>query len=176
MKRYTLIFIFALMIFLDSEATAFWWSDTKETASGLDVATGFDVNTITTLTGTVVSLPEHKGEEQHAAMSIATTQGAVKVVLGPWWYWEKQSFSVSKNQELAISGSLAQGRDGELYLFAQRLENRSSGDTITLRSETGAPMWSRNGSGGRNGNRQPDSSGAPRRAGNRTGNMRGGRR
>ena len=176
MKRHILIFLLATLILWNREASAFWGSDSTDSASGLDVAAGFDVNTITTVTGTVVMPPERKGQEQHTVMSVAAPQGAVTVVLGPWWYWEKQAIAITKNQELAITGSLAQGKDGALYVFAQRLENRSTGEAVTLRSESGKPLWSRAGSGNQNGIRPHGGSGPRSGAGNRGGGMRGGKR
>jgi hypothetical protein len=177
MKRHILISLtFIAIVMLSRDAAAFWGSDSPDGASGLDVSAGFDVNTITTMTGTVMTPPERKGQEQHTEMSLAAPQGTVTVVLGPWWYWEKQTVTVSKNQEVTITGSLAQGKDGALYVFAQRLENRSTGETVTLRSESGKPFWSRGGAANYNGNQQPGGSGPRTGAGNRGSGMRGGRR
>lgn len=176
MKRHIFIVMVVILGVVSREASAFWGDDSADTASGLNVAAGFDVNTITTVTGTVVAPPERKGQEQHTVMSVATGQGSVTVVLGPWGYWEKQAIGIAKNQRLAIVGSLAQGKDGALYVFAQRLENRSTGETVTLRSESGTPLWSRAGSAGKDGNYQRGGSGLRSGAGNRGSGMRGGRR
>ena len=176
MKRHILIFMLVTLSFWNREASAFWGSDSADSASGLDVAAGFDVNTITTVTGTVLTPPERMGQEQHTVMSVAAPQGAVTVVLGPWWYWEKQTIAATKNQELAITGSLAQGKDGAIYVFAQRLENRSTGETVTLRSESGKPLWSGAGSGNRNGINKHDGNGPRSGTGNRGGGMRRGGR
>lgn len=175
MKRHILILIIAFLAFWSREATAFWGSDTKESASGLDVASGFDVNTITTITGMVLTLPERKGDGQHTQMTVAAPQGTMAVVLGPWAYWEKQTITIVKNKELSITGSLAQGKDGVLYLFAQRIQNVSSGETVTLRTDSGKPLWSRSGSGNPNGTSQNRGSGQRSGAGGRGGgSMRGG--
>ena len=176
MKRNILIFMVATFCLLSRQASAFWGSDSTDSTSGLDVAAGFDVNTITTVAGKVTLTPERKGQEQHTEMTVATTQGAVTVMLGPWWYWEKLTIAILKNQDFAITGSLAQGKDGALYLFAQKLENRTTGETVTLRSESGKPFWSRGGSGNHNVNRPQDGSGSRSGAGNRGSGMRGGRR
>ena len=176
MKRYILIFFVAFLSFWSREATAFWWNNSSDSASGLNVAAGFDVNTITTITGTVMTLPERKGQEQHTLMSIAAPQGTVTIVLGPWEYWEKQTIKITKNQDMTITGSLAQGKDGAIYVFAQRLDNLSNGETVTLRSETGAPLWSRSGTGNQGGNSQNSGNGQRYGAGNRGSGMRGGRR
>ncbi|MDD5285221.1 MAG: DNA-binding protein [Desulfuromonadaceae bacterium] len=155
---------------------AFWWDNSRDSVSGLNVAAGFDVNTITTITGTVMTPPDRNRQEQHTLMSVATTQGNVTVVLGPWGFWGKQKITITKNMELSITGSFAQGKDGALYIFAQRIENRSNGETVTLRSESGTPLWSRAGSGNQNGTMQNNGSGPRTGAGNRGGGMRGGRR
>ena len=176
MKRHILISMIMILCLWNSGASAFWGSGSTDAASGLDVAAGFDVNTITAVAGTVITLPERKGQEQHTVMTVAGPQGAVTVILGPWWYWEKQTITISKNQDISVTGSLAQGKDGAFYLFAQKLENRSTGEAVTLRSESGKPLWSRGGSGNQNGTRPRDGSGARSGYGNRGNGMRGGRR
>lgn len=142
------ILTFALFAGIRHEAIAFWGGDARQNRSGLDVAAGYDVNTVTTLNGTVITPPARADQSEHTQMTIASQQGKVSVLLGPWVYWERQGFTVSGDQEISITGSRAQGKDGSLYIFAQRLDNKSSGTSITLRSEAGVPMWSRSGSGG----------------------------
>ena len=176
MKRHILIIMVVFLSFWNRDAAAFWGSDSSDTASGLNVSAGFDVNTITTVTGSVLSPPERKGQEQHTTMSIETPQGVVTAVLGPWSYWEKQSITITKNQNISITGSLAQGKDGALYIFVQRIENRSNGESVTIRSESGRPLWSRAGSGNQNGTRQFNGNGPRSGAGSRGGGMRGGGR
>lgn len=175
MKRYSVICMVILLCLWNQRASAFWGSGSTDGASGLDVAAGFDVNTIATVAGSVIAQPERKGQEQHAEMTVVTQQGPVTVVLGPWWYWEKQNFTVMKTNEITVTGSLAQGKDGALYLFAQKVGNRSTGETITLRSESGKPFWSRGGSVTRGGNRPFDGNGSRSGSGGRGNGMRGGR-
>lgn len=144
MKRAIFVVATFLMIIAGySEASAFWGSDSNQSKSGLDVAAGYDVNTVTTISGTVISPPARIDQSEHTQMSIATQQGTVTVLLGPWVYWDKQGFTISRDQEISITGSRAQGKDGSIYLFAQRLDNKTSGTTLPLRSESGTPMWSR---------------------------------
>lgn len=142
-----------------SPAHAFWGSPSKDPESGLDVVSGYDVNTTTTLSGTVLSPPERKGQTRHTEMTVSSPRGPVTVVLGPWWYWQQQFVRLEKNHELLVTGSLAQGKDGAYYLFAQRVVNRSTGDKITLRSETGKPYWSGGGSDRGYGGSNADGSG-----------------
>lgn len=176
MKRQILIVILVVLSFWSRESSAFWGSDSTDPVSGLNVAEGYDVNTITTVTGSVITAPARKGQEQHAEMSVAAPQGVVTVMLGPWWYWEKQSITITKNQVVNITGSLAQGKDGALYVFAQRVDNRSTGESVMFRSESGKPLWSGAGSGDQHGNRQYGGSGSRSGAGSRGSGMRGGRR
>ena len=177
MKRHVLIFLtFMAIVTQGREVSAFWGDDAKEAASGLDLAAGFDVNTVTKLNGTVITTPERKGQGQHAVMTVAAPQGTVSVMLGPWAYWEKQTITISQNQELTVTGSLAQGKDGTLCLFAQRIESRSNGEVVVLRSESGIPLWSRSGSGNQNGTHQVNGPGQRSGAGSRGSGMRGGRR
>lgn len=173
MKRYLPIFIVAFLSLLTCQAGAFWGIESADSVSGLNVAGGFDINMLTTLTGTVVRPPVRRGQEQHTVMSVSTPKGAVTVVLGPWWHWKKQTVSFTVNQDLSITGSLAQGKNGAIYLFAQRIENFASGETVTLRSESGVPLWSRAGSG--NGIRQRSNGPSSGATGLGAG-LRGGRR
>ncbi len=166
----------AALNFWSCDADAFWGSKSKDNTSGLNVAAGFDVNTITTLYGTVFTQPVRTGQEQHTEMTISTVKSTATVILGPWWYWEKQTVIFAKNQEVTVTGSLAQGKDGVLYIFAQRIENQSSGETVTLRSESGKPLWAHSGSGNQSGIRQHDGSGPRSGTGNRGSGPRGGRR
>lgn len=176
MKRLVALMIIGAISFCGREACAFWGSGSTDSTSGLNVASGFDVNTITTLAGTVVIAPGSRGSEPHAVMSVATAKGPLTVVLGPRWYWEKQTITCTANQELTITGSLAQSKDGALYLFAQRIENRSNGETVILRSASGKPLWSRSGAENQPETRQLNGSGTRTGTGIRGGGMRGGRR
>jgi hypothetical protein len=178
MKRHILISLTVIAIAMYSrEVSAFWGNDTKETASGLNVAAGFDINTVGTVSGTVMTPPERSGEEQHTTMTVTTPQGNVTAILGPWWYWERQAVVLSKGQEIAVTGSRAIGKDGSLYLFTQRIEDRTTGEAVILRSETGVPLWSRAAPGSQAGSRQQGGGGSlGRGAGYRGSGSRGGRR
>ncbi|MDD2851086.1 MAG: DNA-binding protein [Desulfuromonadaceae bacterium] len=130
-----------------NDASAFWGDNDHKNPGGLDVASGYDVNTVVTVSGKVTTPPVKSAQGGQGQMIIATPQGPVIVLLGPWSYWERQAYTISTNQEISITGSRAQGKDGALYLFAQRLDNKSSGTALTLRMESGSPLWNRNGAG-----------------------------
>jgi len=181
MKRIIFIIVTLAMIAggHQDEARAFWGSDTRQNPSGLDVTAGYDVNTVTTIRGTVISPPARIDQSEHTQMTVTTQQGVVTVLLGPWDYWQQQNFTVSRGQDVSITGSRAQGKDGSLYLFAQKLDNKTSGTSITLRAETGSPFWSRSGGGVGNGSGVGQRSGSGAGAGysyRGGGGMRGGGR
>ncbi|HIJ96125.1 MAG TPA: DNA-binding protein [Desulfuromonadales bacterium] len=169
--------IVLLLLSISQTSHAFWGSDPREKSSGLDVAAGYDSNTVTTLRGTVMTLPAKSDGSDHTEMNLATPQGTVTVLLGPWSYWERQNFVMSRDQEISITGSKAQGKDGSQYLFAQKLQNSGNDSSITLRSDAGVPAWSRGGSGAGSGAGQMNGRGSRGGAGYRGADMRnGGRR
>lgn len=174
-KAVCILAVVTLIISCSDEARAFWGDDARQSPSGLDVAAGYDVNTVTTIRGTVITPPAKADKNEHTQMTIATGDGVTTVLLGPWSYWEQQGFTVSRDQEISITGSRAQGKDGSTYLFAQKLENKTAGGSLTLRSDSGVPNWSR-GRGGAGGTGQSNNRGAGGGTGYRGGTMRGGGR
>jgi hypothetical protein len=118
----------------------FWGSDDKG-KSGLDFYHGYDINTVSTISGRVVSQP-HQGEQGNSIVEIKRGSETLTVSVGPGSYWEKKGFAISLNDELSVKGSRAQGQDGKSYLLAQKLVNRTTGAQLELRNEKGEPAWS----------------------------------
>ncbi|MBI5141574.1 MAG: OB-fold nucleic acid binding domain-containing protein [Nitrospirae bacterium] len=113
--------------------------------SGLNFNSGYDVNTVSTVTGRVIALPE-PGGSGHAVIVIQARDERINLVVGPGQFWEKQGLAVSMGDEVMARGSVAQGRDGNTYMFTQKIECRQTGgssgaSTVTLRNERGAPLW-----------------------------------
>jgi|GEM_PF-5059446 len=156
---FSMILLMAFFSFDPATVSAFPVFGQGNGENGLNVASGFDVNTITTLTGKVAAPPERRGYGQHTELTVETTRGTVNAMLGPWWYWEKHGIGISMNQELSITGSMAQGKNGAYYIFVQRIENKSSKESVTLRLESGMPLWSRRAMGREGGFRFPPNSG-----------------
>lgn len=139
------IALLALLLGSADETSAFWGKRADESVSGLNVATGYDVNTVATLTGTVAALPVRTDSAQYALMPFVTPLGGMVVVLGPWTYWEQHAIPLTIGMELTVTGSRAQGRDGRYYLFARSLDNAATGETVMLRSAEGVPLWAQSG-------------------------------
>lgn len=109
--------------------------------SGLDFTRGYDINTVSTAAGRVVSLP-HSGEKENVIVGIRSGNEILNISVGPGAFWESRGFPLSLNDELAVKGSRAQGKDGKSYILTQKLTNRTTGAEVELRSEKGVPVWS----------------------------------
>ncbi len=113
-------------------------SDTGK--SGLDFTRGYDVNTVTNVSGRVSSSPQ-SGERGQLFVDINAHGETITLSLGPERYWSKNGFPLRPRDEVSAKGSLAQGRDGKSYLLVQRLSNRTIGSQAYLRNEQGNPAW-----------------------------------
>lgn len=129
-------------------AQAFWGSGANQ--SGLNLETGYDVNTVTTVTGRVVSL--HAGDERrHAQCELESNGTRTVVVLGPSRYWAEHGITIKAGDEVAVRGSKAQGKDGIVYFLAQKITNNSQNASAAMRAESGRPAWAGKGMGSGNG-------------------------
>jgi len=90
----------------------------------------------TTVTGTVVGLePE---------LVLQTEEGEVVVHLGPEWYRDAQGLALEVGDQVAVTGFFE--HDG---LEAAQVDNLTTGQSLTLRTETGQPLWAGHGRRGR---------------------------
>lgn len=118
----------------------FWGSDNKG-KSGLDFTSGYDINTVSTMSGRVTSLPL-PGENENVIVEIKSGNEILNVSLGPGSYWEKKGVAISLNDDLSVKGSKAQGHDGKSYVLPRKIVNRTTGAQVDLRNDKGEPMWS----------------------------------
>ena len=109
--------------------------------SGLDFNSGYDINTVTTMSGRAVSLP-YQGERENVIIEIKSGNETFNLGVGPGSYWGKKGIAMRLNEEIRVKGSKAQGKDGKSYILAQKLVNRTSATQLVLRSEKGEPVWS----------------------------------
>lgn len=126
-----------------ASAHAFWpfSSGGGDGGSGLDLNKGYDVNTVTTVKGKVITInPEEGGGP--VLIELRTSSGAVLLVAGPRWFWSENGIPVQVGDELTARGSLTEGKDGRRYLLAQKLTNHRTTEEILLRGDDGVPVWS----------------------------------
>lgn len=109
--------------------------------SGLDFNQGYDINTVTTVSGRVASLP-HEDQRDNYVFEIKTSAESINICVGPGSFWEKKEIPVRLNDEITAKGSKAQGQDGKLYLLTQKLVNKTTGIQLELRNDKGEPAWS----------------------------------
>jgi hypothetical protein len=151
MKTGRFFLILASAIFIDclllgTAFAGFGFGGDNEGKSGLDFSTGYDINTVATLSGKVRTLPD-PNDGEHAIIGISANGERFYLYVGPSSYWEKSGISVRINDKISAKGSIAQGRDGRVYMLAQKLTNLTTGGRLALRGESGEPLWS-----GRNSN------------------------
>jgi hypothetical protein len=108
--------------------------------SGLDLNRGYDINTVTTVTGRVAALPQ-TGDRGGVTIAIISNSETVHLYVGPNSYWDKKGIPVRLNEDISAKGSKSQGKDGRTYLLAQRIVNRTTGAQVNLRNEKGEPGW-----------------------------------
>ena len=131
----------AVHLLLSSAVFAAFGFGSSSNESGLDFVRGYDVNTVTTVTGTALSAPVTGGGD-HLIVAVTSGNETLNLVLGPASYWAGKGVPVRANDSLAAKGALAQGRDGKTYMLVEKLTNRTTGSQVTLRNESGKPVWS----------------------------------
>jgi hypothetical protein len=115
--------------------------------SGLDFNKGYDVNTVTTVSGRVVSSPR-TDEKEHVFVEVKAGGEIISLSLGRKSFWEKKEIPLRPNDDITAKGSKAQGKDGKTYLMVQKLTNRTTGGQSEVRNERGGTVGSgRNASG-----------------------------
>lgn len=127
--------------FLTSPAQAFFGFGSDDTGKiGLDLNRGYDVNTVTTVSGKVISSP-HKVDNEQVVAEIRSGNEIVSLTVGPSGYWDKNGIPLRANDDISAKGSRAQGKDGKTYVLTQKLSNRTTGKQIVLRNDKGEPAW-----------------------------------
>ncbi|MBW4056632.1 MAG: DNA-binding protein [Proteobacteria bacterium] len=118
----------------------FWGSDDTG-KSGLDFSNGYDINTVSTMSGRAISLP-YRGEKANVFIEIKSGNQNLNVSVGPGSYWKQKGIVIALNDELTVKGSKAQGKDGKVYILAQKIVNRTTGSQMDVRNDKGEPGWS----------------------------------
>ncbi len=133
-------------IFLPERSLALWGFGETESKSGLNLDQGYDLNMVATVKGKVVSIDASKGS---GPVVIVLRQGAdvFHAIAAPPWFWSDRGIAIKPNDEIAVVGAKAQGRDGTMYVISSKISNLTTGDSVLLRNETGRPVWRGRGGG-----------------------------
>ena len=93
--RFTLLLVLAILLDCHSLGTAlaaFGFGGDDAGKSGLDFAGGYDINTVTIVSGKVSALPQ-PGDRKHAIIEISSKKERFYLYLGPPSYWEKKGIT-----------------------------------------------------------------------------------
>lgn len=161
LRSVSIAFLFLLILFvsLPRSVQAFWGNNTVSFSS-LDLESGYDVNTVTTVTGQILSI-QTGAERSNIQLEIEGGKSRMVIFLGPQRYWVEQGLSLQTGDEVVVRGSKAQGQDGVIYILAQEITETSQGVGVVLRDESGFPNWA----GGRQGHGGGGSGGNGKRRG-----------
>jgi hypothetical protein len=86
-------------------------------------------------------VPGQRVEPPGALMiALETKEGPQEVLLGPSWYLYQQEPRLKLGDEVKVRGSVV-SQEGRRYVLAQRVVK--DGQTLSLRDESGMPMWAR---------------------------------
>lgn len=141
----TIFLLLALLLISPPGVHAFWGSGGNK-PSGLNLETGYDTNTVTTMTGRIISL-QTDDDHRSAQLEIESNGVRAVVVLGPQRYWAEHGIALKAGDEVTIRGSKAQGTDGVVYVLAQKISAASQNAAVSLRNESGRPAWTGGGMG-----------------------------
>jgi hypothetical protein len=92
-----------------------------------------------TLSGRVAELTDDE-------LTLETDDGFITMHLGPEWYWGSQGITLNSGDEVHVTGFY----ESDAFEVA-RIDNLTMELGVTLRDDTGRPMWAGRG-GGRQGN------------------------
>lgn len=153
-KKIIICLLSSLLASFPAAVHAFW-GNPGDTPSGLNLETGYDANTVITMTGHIVSV-QAGDERRNAQLELESSGASAVVVLAPHRYWAEHGIAIKAGDIVTVRGSKAQGTDGVVYILAQHITDASQKTAISLRNESGRPAWAggRMGSGsGQLGNR-----------------------
>jgi hypothetical protein len=132
--------LLVFMVFFPGSTQAFWGKNT-ESDPVLDSKSGYDVNTVTTVTGKILTI-QTGADRQNVQLEIESdTHIRMIVFLGPQRYWVVQGIPLQRDDMVVVRGSKAQGQGGVIYIMAQEITEISQGVSVILRDGSGRPNW-----------------------------------
>jgi hypothetical protein len=138
-STFTTFLLLSMLSLLPLPVRAAWWNGGDDQRE-LDLESGYDTNTVITLSGMLTAV-SFDGPQPQARVEMAVGEGQVTVVLGPRNYWAEHGIALKIGDQVTVRGAKAQGKDGVVYLLAQHLSEKSRGEEVALRSESGQPAW-----------------------------------
>ena len=135
--------LLTLLLSLPIPCLAFWGSDGDDSPS-LNLKSGYDINTVTTETGRIISI-QTGDERPNVQLEVESSAGRIVICIGPQRYWAEKNMSFQIGDEISVRGSKAQGSEGVIYIMAQKIIDKTQNVSVILRDESGRPAWAGNG-------------------------------
>jgi hypothetical protein len=137
----------ALMTMVTSsrDGCAGWFLPHEQTPwekSGLDLKTGYDINTEIVVEGVVENFSS-PNDDGPFVIALRSGEHLYYLVVGPHWFWDRLGVTLAPGDYWKATGSKAQGSDGNLYLLVKSFKAATSDNEVSLRDEHGTPCWSR---------------------------------
>ena len=105
----------------------------------------YDQSAVVTISGTIQKIDTMSGRMGNFHMVqlvVKDSSGTVTVNVGPSTYLDEQKISFKEGDAVVVTGAKMQFRGNAVILAAKIV---TGGKTITLRDDTGRPLWSRGG-------------------------------
>ncbi|MHB1012303.1 MAG: hypothetical protein ACYC37_05285 [Desulfobacteria bacterium] len=111
--------------------------------SGIRYPYGFDPNTVGEIRGKVFKFS--RPDRGPVRFRLESKQDTYTVLASPAWFWKDIKADITEGAEARVRGSKSLGKDGNLYIVAQKVHLIASGRSLVFRSDNGFPSgWSRN--------------------------------
>jgi hypothetical protein len=107
--------------------------------SGIHYPGGFDPNTVGEVLGKAHGY--FQPESGPVRFQLISTKETYTILVSPAWYQRDLEKKISDGTEVRVQGSKSLGKDGKLYIIAQKIKILSSGETMAFRNEDGYPLW-----------------------------------
>ncbi|MBI5074782.1 MAG: DNA-binding protein [Nitrospirae bacterium] len=134
------VFVVALF-FGTSLAMAAPWKGSGGWGMGSPYQRNFNVSTVESVSGTVVSVEQTKpmkGMYYGMHIIVKTEKESLEVHLGPGWYIERLDTRIEKGDKVEVKGSRVT-MAGKQVIIAQ--EVKKGDNTLILRDSAGVPAW-----------------------------------
>jgi hypothetical protein len=142
-----LVFLLNWMALPVSDVSAFWGFGEEKGESGLYLERGYDLNTVVTIKGKVISV-DAEGGSGPVTITIRRGEETIHAIAAPKWFWFDRGISIKPGDELRVVGAKAQGKDGEMYIISREISNITSGKEVVIRDSSGSPAWKGGGRAG----------------------------
>jgi hypothetical protein len=107
--------------------------------SGIRYPDGFELDTVGEVQGKASGF--FQPDKGPVRFYLSSKRETYTVIVSPKWYWNDLRVKISDGEEVLVLGSKSLGKDGNLYIIAQKVQILSTGQSFVLRGKDGTPLW-----------------------------------